>query len=83
MKKGKWAKVSGGDFGVVFHGGAWRRFACLYCARAQGILKSNLKMDYGELSQTAKEAINRPVAFICHGAEMHKVFLKQKERGEI
>lgn len=75
-RNGDWAKVSGGDFGVVFHSGRWCRFACLECARFRGLLKR--KFDWGELTGYAKDRLNDPVTFPCGGASLHNAAYRKR-----
>jgi len=63
MKEGTWAKEYGGHQGVVFFAGKWRRFTCVFCAKAQGLLKE--RKDWGELSSAAQEVIKQSASFTC------------------
>lgn len=64
MKVGDYYKAIGGDFGVVWNGQQWKRYACQTCASHSGLLKNRLQ---GPMTEAAGRAFNGTVFYPCIG----------------
>jgi len=78
IQQGDFVKQVGGDAGIYFDGKTWKKFECLGCGYALGMLKNRLPN--GDYIRTwdaffGKTAADKGGYSINHDVQVHKIWL--------
>jgi hypothetical protein len=77
-KIGDWAKVTGGNSGIVYTKQGWKWFKCLTCARAAGLIVNTSRRQLADVSYIIDRCQKQRDRWIeCGGAEAHNKYFEE------